>query len=225
MNKNNKLVSLIIPTLNEEDKIGDLLDSILKQDYKPIEVIIVDGGSTDNTLKIINEYMARIKSERIAGIHINVIDERAYPGPLGTGHAFNIGISNSHGKYVFILASDFVLIERDFISKVVKALNNYPCIAVKVIPIIDTFLEEQLAMDDYDKEYKSNVHLYAAFDRDILLKVNFDESLSVGEDYDLLFRLPIKPILIDAYIGRHFPHTIKEYICLLYTSPSPRDRG
>jgi glycosyltransferase involved in cell wall biosynthesis len=49
-----ELVSIVIPTFNEKENIGRLLESIIMQDYRPIEVIIVNGGSTDNTLKVIN---------------------------------------------------------------------------------------------------------------------------------------------------------------------------
>lgn len=54
------LVSVIVPTLNEESYIGDLLDSLKAQDSPHFEVIIVDGGSKDGTAEIARAYGARV---------------------------------------------------------------------------------------------------------------------------------------------------------------------
>lgn len=52
-------ISIIIPSLNKAKFIGKTLDSIIKQDYENFEVIIMDGASTDGTLKIIEKYAAK----------------------------------------------------------------------------------------------------------------------------------------------------------------------
>ena len=49
-------VSVVIPTKNSEQVILDCLSSLFNQSKKPLEVIVVDGRSTDNTLKIANQY-------------------------------------------------------------------------------------------------------------------------------------------------------------------------
>lgn len=54
--KSNKLVSIVTPVYNGEEFIEKCIQSVLNQTYKNIEHIIVDGGSTDNTLNIINKY-------------------------------------------------------------------------------------------------------------------------------------------------------------------------
>ena len=54
-------ISIITVTLNSEITISDTLNSILSQNYKNIEHIIVDGGSTDNTLKILKNIHSKIK--------------------------------------------------------------------------------------------------------------------------------------------------------------------
>ncbi|HKZ95059.1 MAG TPA: glycosyltransferase [Candidatus Bathyarchaeia archaeon] len=55
-NKDGYLISVIIPTLNEERFIGNLFKSLERQTYKSFEIIVVDGGSSDRTLKIAKEY-------------------------------------------------------------------------------------------------------------------------------------------------------------------------
>ena len=52
-------ISVIIPVRNEENSIGELLESLLKQTLKPAEIVITDGGSTDSTPRIISEYVQR----------------------------------------------------------------------------------------------------------------------------------------------------------------------
>ena len=49
-------ISICITTFNEEGSVGALLDSLLDQSLKADEIIVVDGGSTDKTLEIINHY-------------------------------------------------------------------------------------------------------------------------------------------------------------------------
>lgn len=60
----NPLISVIIPTYNTEKFIVDALDSVFKQTYRPIEVIVVDDGSTDNTAEIIRKYVQTVQSIR-----------------------------------------------------------------------------------------------------------------------------------------------------------------
>ena len=61
MNSNPK-ISIITVVFNSKNYIEDTIKNILSQTYKNIEYIIVDGGSTDNTLDIIKKYNARINS-------------------------------------------------------------------------------------------------------------------------------------------------------------------
>lgn len=53
-------VSVIIPAYNEEKYIGKCLDSLLKQTYEDLEIIVINDGSKDKTLKIIRNYEKKI---------------------------------------------------------------------------------------------------------------------------------------------------------------------
>jgi len=94
------LVSIIIPCYNRELLIGDTLDSILNQSYTNWECIIVDDGSTDNTLNVLKYYTNITDKFRI------IIRDRA---PKGAQVCRNIGLENSSGKFLMFLDSDDIL--------------------------------------------------------------------------------------------------------------------
>ena len=68
----NPLVSIIVPSYNQGRFIRRTLDSILSQDYRPLEVFVVDGASTDETVSILREYSCHPElqwvSERDSGV-------------------------------------------------------------------------------------------------------------------------------------------------------------
>ena len=95
------LVSVIIPAYNVEKVIVDALDSVYAQTYRPIEVIVIDDGSTDNTSEIINNYKESICK---AGGDIDLIyicQENS-----GPSRARNTGINAAKGEYIAFLDAD-----------------------------------------------------------------------------------------------------------------------
>lgn len=102
---NNILVSIVIPAYNTGQYIARMLNCAVAQTYKNIEIIVVNDGSTDNTLDIINSF-ANIDNR------IKVID---IPNG-GVSNARNLGIEAANGKKVFFWDSDDV-VELDTIQK------------------------------------------------------------------------------------------------------------
>lgn len=88
-------ISVVIPIYNISEQLHKCIDSALKQTYKQLEIILVDDGSTDNSGKICDEYSK--KDARIKVIHKK---------NGGLSDARNVGISKSHGKYIFLLDGD-----------------------------------------------------------------------------------------------------------------------
>ena len=86
------LVSIIIPVYNGEQYIGRCIDSILKQTYERIEIILINDGSTDKSGCICGTYSN--KYDQINTFHI------LNRGPAG---ARNIGIQNCNGDLIYFL--------------------------------------------------------------------------------------------------------------------------
>lgn len=99
------LISVVIPTYNEELDIGKTLKSLLLQDYKYFEVIVVDD-STDSTRDIVESF----QDPRIKFIH---------PGGGGRCEARNYGIKLANGEIVCILNAD-VQPRCDFFNRIIK---------------------------------------------------------------------------------------------------------
>jgi len=104
----NRSVSVVIASFNEDKHIVLCLDSILKQDYKPLQVIVVDDGSTDNTKKLIRSY-PNIKYYRL--------DHQ------GTAIARNLGVQHARGDILVFVDADMTF-ENNFISQLVKPIND-----------------------------------------------------------------------------------------------------
>ncbi len=92
------LVSIIIPAYNVEKYLESCIQSILKQDYAPIEIIIVNDGSTDNTFDIIQQYASKYSN-------IQYVNKKNGGLPL----ARKSGIEKASGTYVLHLDGDDTL--------------------------------------------------------------------------------------------------------------------
>ena len=92
-------VSVIVPVFNNSEHIGTTLDSIISQDFDNFEIIVIDDGSSDNSLEIVTE---KLKAADVPNIIIHQENQ-------GVSGARNKGIEVSNGNYlVFVDADDYI---------------------------------------------------------------------------------------------------------------------
>ena len=110
MNNSVPLVSVIIPCYNEEDYILGSINSILSQDYKSIEIVVIDDNSTDATVEKINS---------LNNNKINLIKKACNNGVVDS---LNLGINQAKGEYIARMDADDISLPSR-ISKQVKLME------------------------------------------------------------------------------------------------------
>jgi len=110
--KNNPIVSVIIATYDRGEYIEKAIKSVLAQVYKNVEIIVIDDGSTDNTKKIIKDYISSGKIKYI------------YQENTGSMKARDKAIGVAKGKYIAILDSDDFWCECNKLKKQVDFLEK-----------------------------------------------------------------------------------------------------
>jgi glycosyltransferase involved in cell wall biosynthesis len=88
----NPLISVIIPVFNGEKFIADAIQSVLKQDYKPLEIIVVDDGSTDKTAQVVKNFAQNITY--------------LYQENAGISASRNKGLEHANGELIAFIDAD-----------------------------------------------------------------------------------------------------------------------
>lgn len=133
-----KKVSIIIPVYNGEKYIKECLESILKQTYKNIEIIVVDDGSIDNTKNILKSYKDKIVVK--------------FQKNLGAPSARNNGYRSAQGDYILFFDADDYM-GKDYIEHIVKIMNNGFELVISNFSRIDEYGNRK------DWQFKSKKHL------------------------------------------------------------------
>jgi glycosyltransferase involved in cell wall biosynthesis len=109
--KKQPLVTIIIDNYNYEEYLGDAIKSALNQTYKNTEIIVVDDGSTDNSLSVINNFKGQI---------ISIVKHNG-----GQASSLNTGFAACHGEIICVLDADDIWLP-DKVQTVVEAFNTNP---------------------------------------------------------------------------------------------------
>ena len=107
-----KKVSVIIPVYNEEEDIQSCLESLSKQTIQPVDIIVVDDGSSDSSKLKVQSAKSQFKAQNFQ------ILEQFHQGP---GNARNLGAKNSNGEILVFVDADMTFKE-DFLEKLIEPI-------------------------------------------------------------------------------------------------------
>ncbi len=174
-------ISVVICVKNAENTLKKAMDSLIKNNYK--EIVIIDGNSTDKTLKIARKYTDKVFSDDGKGL----------------GYARQLGAEKSIGKYVAYIDSDTELPDENTLTKMLDELKKKDWVAIHA-QMIDQ--EIRKVIGKRVRIFIGSIHLtnqvkkiilvpsFVYFLVIFLLKYKFDLSFSgAAEDADLYARL------------------------------------
>lgn len=178
----NDLITIIVPFYNNQDSIKRCLNSIVNQTYSNLEIILINDGSTDDSLDTCKHYSQR--DNRI------VIINNEYN--RGVSYSRNIGLKNAHGKYVgFVDADDYV------------ELNMYEIMYYNCIKFDAQCCQCGVHLDNasYRSSCMDDVHLID--NKDILFNM-YNNSLISYVVWDKLFlKESLSNVIFDENIYKH----------------------
>jgi len=176
------LVTVIVATFNAGKRLEHVISSVLSQTYDAIELIIIDGGSTDQTLALLNQYSDRIS------LWISEPDK-------GISDAFNKGVLLAQGDYINFQGADDYFIKPTAVAEMMKDIH--PDQDTLVCGQIRRIQEDGKSLYETNPLFKSSMLLWRmALPHQALFthkrffeKVGlFDTSIKLAMDYDLLLR-------------------------------------
>ena len=137
--------SIVIPVYNVEKYIKRCLDSVFNQSFKDFEVIVVNDGTKDNSMDIVENYDVKIITQKNQGLSV----------------ARNTGVKKAKGEYIIFLDSDDY-IEKDLLKNINKSLDNNPDL---VRFQIQEVFEDSDTVNVYNEEVFSGYNGVEAFEK------------------------------------------------------------
>jgi glycosyltransferase involved in cell wall biosynthesis len=190
------LVSVIVPVYNRENYIDGTIKSILEQSYQSIEIIVINDGSSDNSLLILKQLVEQYPNK------IVIIDQKNQ----GQTIARNNGIRQAKGEFIAFLDSDDLWL-KDKLQKQLPLFKNNVGLVYSGIYTIDA-MNHILNQELCDKEIKGDIYHQLLIKnrmtggtvivkKMVLDQVGlFDETLNAAENWDLWLRIS-KHSLVD----------------------------
>src|SRR5690606_19801909 len=202
----NPLVSVIVPMYNVEAYIEETINSVLNQTLTNIEVILLDDGSTDNTVSIVEDLIKDCQNVTL------VLKENT-----GPGLSRNLGIDMAKGKYISFVDSDDLIPADSLESMYNAAVENNVELVTGMSQSFNSkkkwFIASHLNMGAYDEGFKDIFNnpemLYTLgpcnkmFKRDLISDIRYPADIKVTEDH---------PFIIHAYLKAKKIYTLDKII-------------
>jgi glycosyltransferase involved in cell wall biosynthesis len=198
-------ISVVTPSYNQGQFLEQAIRSVLLQNYPNLELIIIDGGSTDNSIEIIKKYDPWI-------------DYWVSEEDRGQGHAINKGIKKATGEIIFWLNSDDILLPNAFFYAAKYFINNKNTKMVigqsyiineksEIIGELKSYFSdwEELATEPQNKIRQVSTF----FSRSLFNEYGLiDECLNISMDSDILIRFTKFeiPLIVNNYFSAYRQH-------------------
>jgi glycosyltransferase involved in cell wall biosynthesis len=166
------LISIVIPTKDNEKSLGQCLDSIRSQSFNDFEIIVVDGLSQDSTLSIAEDSADKVLS---------------YDGPVPA--ARNRGFSVAQGRIFLSVDSDMVL-EPGLLEDIIRSMDGHGALVIPEHGCGSGFLSGCKSLEKECYLGDGSIEAARAFSKESFKAVNgYDEGLHFGEDRDIHIRI------------------------------------
>lgn len=210
---NNKIVSIVVPMFNSQKYIKECVESIINQTYKDIQLIIVDDGSTDDSLKICKDLEK--KDHRIQVVEQN---------NSGTAAARKRGMIYANGKYTTFVDSDDY-IDSNYIHTLLLYAKGNQLVTSGLLyagkEVLDGIKDGEYVVEAHSCIVKNMIYLDdnitrgiltnmcgKLFDTQIVKKVieNIDTDIFYGEDGEFVYKyiLNCKNVCVTNYCGYYY---------------------
>ncbi len=190
-------ISIITVTYNSAATLENTIRSVIEQTYKDVEYIIVDGLSTDDTLKIVEKYkdkISKVISEKDAGIY----------------DALNRGIEMATGDVIGLLHSDDFYLDKDVLQKYGDIFKSEKCDAVYA----DLYYVDKEDTNRIVRKWKSGIYNKSSFingwmpphptffvKKEIYSQLGkFNLDFKTAADYELMLRFILKHNIKVSYL-------------------------
>ncbi|EKT61306.1 glycosyltransferase family 2 protein [Providencia sneebia] len=196
----NYLLSLIIPVFNRESNIATLLDSIIKVIPENVEILIINDGSTDNTVSIIRHALNKTHQEN----QFKVIEHETN---FGVSAARNTGLSHATGTYIGFIDSDDN-ISSDYFESIMPVISKLEYDIVS----FDFHYENKVMMPSNETNHIEDVfrvsywHLFSRIYKRVLWE---NEQFELHRRYEDVILLPY--VYIKAKSIKHIPKALYIY--------------
>ncbi|MFM6154955.1 MAG: glycosyltransferase, partial [Sphaerospermopsis kisseleviana] len=179
MENNQLFVSVIIPVYNGQKYLAEAIENVKQQNYQPLEIIVIDDGSTDATAEIAAKYQDTIRY--------------LYQENSGPAAARNLGINMAKGEVITFLDVDDIWLE-DKLKVQVDYFANNP--SVEIVQGLIQQIERFEDPENHDSIFQTLSNPYqfinlgsAIYRKSVFDKIGLiDETLNYAEDYDWFLR-------------------------------------
>lgn len=201
------LISVIIPTYNRSEFLVECIKSIFEQTYRPLEVLVVDDGSIDDSEIQVETLKDKFQNEDFKIIY-------KYQEHKGSNFARNLGLKIANGKWVQFLDSDDFLEKNKFKMQIKSLLATNSDIAVCNFKILNSYRKTLLVDNSGDLIRRlslgHSIHISTPlFKKKLLNNINWNERLYREQDKEFIYKaflLSRKYVYLDSFLSTYRKH-------------------